>query len=65
MERYIRHTNEVEAYFEDQPRRLLVMNITQGDGWDLLCPFLDKSVPDIMFPHANTSEGRKDRGTSR
>lgn len=65
IERYIRHNNEVEAYFEGQPERLLVMSITQGDGWDLLCPFLDKSVPDIMFPHANTSEGREDWGIKR
>ena len=31
----------------------LEMNITQGDGWDKLCPYLDKDIPDTIFPHSN------------
>ncbi len=33
--------------------RLLVHNL--GDGWDNLCRFLDKSVPDTPFPHSNSA----------
>ena len=29
------------------------MNITQGDGWDKLCPYLNKDIPDTAFPHSN------------
>lgn len=27
------------------------------DGWDPLCKFLEKSVPEVDFPHANTATG--------
>lgn len=27
------------------------------DGWEPLCRFLDKPVPDIEFPHANAIDG--------
>lgn len=64
-DRYVRHNDEVEDYFRSSPERLLVMNITQGDGWDLLCPFLGREVPDEPFPHANKSEGRAERQLQR
>lgn len=31
--------------------RLLVMDITAGDGWEKLCPFLGVDIPDKPFPH--------------
>ncbi|HEX8335676.1 MAG TPA: sulfotransferase [Pyrinomonadaceae bacterium] len=34
-------------------RRLLVMDITAGDGWEVLCPFLGVEIPDRPFPHEN------------
>jgi hypothetical protein len=34
-------------------RRLLVMDIAAGDGWESLCPFLDCPVPEFPFPHTN------------
>jgi hypothetical protein len=33
--------------------RLLVMDITAGDGWEKLCRFLDRPVPAVGFPHLN------------
>lgn len=36
-------------------RRLLVMDITKGDGWNKLCEFLNKPIPDKPFPHKNKS----------
>ena len=35
--------------------RLLVMDIIAGDGWDKLCPFLGKPVPEAAFPHRNAT----------
>jgi len=34
---------------------LLVMDITAGDGWRLLCDFLRLPIPDCPFPHANAT----------
>jgi len=31
-------------------RDLLVMNICNGDGWEVLCSFLDEKIPDASFP---------------
>lgn len=40
--------------------RLLEWNI--GDGWEPLCKFLGKPIPDVEFPHANAvGKGWKER----
>lgn len=42
------------------PERLLEWNVQEG--WEPLCKFLDKEVPDEPFPHVNTKDkGWKDR----
>ncbi len=48
-EEYEGHHARVVAYFAGRPD-LLVMDITAGDGYDLLCPFLGAPVPDGPFP---------------
>jgi 3'(2'), 5'-bisphosphate nucleotidase len=35
-----------------------VLNVTAGEGWDRLCPFLGKPEPDIPFPKANVTQIR-------
>lgn len=50
---YDRHVEHVQRYFRDRPEDLLVMDITAGDGWDLLCPFLNLPIPDQSFPKVN------------
>ncbi|KAI8061601.1 P-loop containing nucleoside triphosphate hydrolase protein [Gongronella butleri] len=35
------------------PERLLIMNL--GDGWDNLCQFLGKPIPDVPYPTSNNS----------
>jgi 3'(2'), 5'-bisphosphate nucleotidase len=37
---------------------LLVLDITAGEGWEKLCPFLGKPIPDIPFPKANVTRIR-------
>lgn len=41
----------VHRFFADKPAaRFLEIDITGGDGWDKLCPFLAKAIPDMPFP---------------
>jgi len=47
-------------YFEDKPGKLLVMNICRGDGWEILCKFLDKPVPDVPFPWSHRTKEREE-----
>ena len=50
------HYSERKKYFKDRPNDLLVMNICNGEGWEKLCPFLNKPVPDAPFPKENVTE---------
>ena len=47
--RYVDHIRNCKAYFEGRDD-LLIMNICEGDGWELLCPFLGKEIPNVDFP---------------
>lgn len=53
VECFERHNREVLEYFGDRRQNLLVMNVTEGEGWDKLCPFLDLAIPEMPFPKAN------------
>jgi hypothetical protein len=55
--RFIEHNERVVRRIP--PERLLVMDITAGDGWDKLCPFLDVPVPSVPFPHLNKGALRR------
>ena len=57
--RYERHNTEVLHYFRNRPGDLLVLRLTQGEGWEKLCPFLGKQIPDIEFLHVNRAEDRE------
>ena len=46
-----KNITDVQAAFSDD--RLLTFNL--GDGWEPLCLFLDKPVPDEPFPRTNAS----------
>ena len=49
---YEKNTADVQAAFDGD--RLLTYNL--GDGWEKLCRFLDKRVPDTPFPRSNSAE---------
>ena len=53
LERYERHNREVLEYFKDRPQDLLVFDLPTDAGWEKLCPFLGREIPDQPFPHAN------------
>jgi hypothetical protein len=45
-----KHTRNIKQYFEGREEDLLIINLTEGDGWEKLCKFLGKAVPDVEFP---------------
>jgi hypothetical protein len=47
---YEKHVNDATEYFRNRPRDLLVLDICAGEGWEQLCPFLDRSPPGGNFP---------------
>ena len=48
----------VLEYFKDRPQDLLVLNVAAGEGWEKLCPFLRRPVPEVPFPKANVTQIR-------
>lgn len=57
--RYERHNREVVEYFAERPDDLVVMRITEGDGWPVLCPFLGLEPPPTPFPRVNSIDSRR------
>ena len=55
-QRYTYHLLKVHSYFSDKPNKLLYMCFEEGQGWQELCDFLDKPIPQIPFPHQNRSK---------
>lgn len=53
IETYYRHHEDVRKYFHNRPDDLLEMDITAGDGWEKLCPFLGLPVPAQLFRDTN------------
>ncbi len=50
------HEEQVREHFKGRDN-LLVMDVTQGDGWEKLCAFLDVPVVDAPFPNVNRKDG--------
>jgi Sulfotransferase domain len=48
----------LDRYFAARPADFLIMDITAGEGWDNLCRFLGKPVPEQPFPRLNELAGR-------
>jgi hypothetical protein len=59
LKRFKDHNADVLSYFKSRPRDLLVMELSRGDGWNELCPFLGADIPDIPFPHVNRASDRE------
>lgn len=53
IEKYQQHNNDVREYFANRPDDLLIISLENGEGWEKLCPFLSKPIPEKDFPHAN------------
>lgn len=50
---YERHHDDVRNYFKNRPDDLLEMRIPDGDGWEVLCPFLGLPIPEQPFGNKN------------
>ena len=48
-----RHYNGVNSHFKGRENQLLAFDVTQGDGWGKLCPFLELPIPTAPFPKEN------------
>ena len=56
INRYQLHNEHVQHVIpQDQ---LLLMNVFEGDGWEKLCRFLDKDIPDLPFPWVKRGSNR-------
>ena len=55
------HHDEVYKYFDGRNDDLLVIDVTNGDGWELLCPFLGVERPKVPFPKRNVAPQNKSR----
>lgn len=58
LDAYRRHNEDVCAHFEGRPE-FRVIEVTNGDGWDVLCPLLNVAVPSVPFPHRNQRKKRQ------
>jgi hypothetical protein len=56
---YEAHNAAVLRHFAGRPNDLLVMDVTKGDGWDKLAPFLDLAAPGRPFPAKNRRTDRR------
>jgi len=48
---YEHHVQDVKHHFRDRPEDLLVMDISEGDGFEKLAPFLNRPIPAEPYPH--------------
>jgi len=53
LKRYKKHNQEVLKYFKNRHEDLLVVNWESGDSWNEICNFLNETIPNRPFPHAN------------
>lgn len=53
---YERHMENVMEYFKDRHDDLLILDITSGEGFEKLCPFLGKPILNQPMPRRNTME---------
>ena len=48
--------DEAINYFKNRPEDLLIIDISAGEGWEKLCTFLGKTIPEEAFPKANVTQ---------
>lgn len=58
----IEHFQEMEQSLKDQDRDYLEWDVEQG--WEPLCRFLDKSVPDMPFPKGNAGHTEHEKNVA-
>ncbi|MEA3499815.1 MAG: sulfotransferase [Candidatus Marinimicrobia bacterium] len=56
---YNKHIKDVREYFKNRPNDFLEINIIKDGGWEKICNFLNKDIPEEPFPHRNKTGNRK------
>jgi hypothetical protein len=65
VEVYEAHNRRVVDHFKGRDEALLVLSITDGEGWERLCPFLGAPPPGVEFPLMNLARDRRAHGRRR
>lgn len=54
---YERHNRDVRAFFRERQAEHILLEVCweHGDGWQKLCDFVGRPVPNVPFPHANSA----------
>ena len=52
IRQYCRYNQEVRDYFTGR-NNFLEIDFENGGGWEPLCNFLERPIPELPFPHAN------------
>jgi len=52
---FIYKNNEIIKYFKGRSN-FMIMDVTKGEGWEKLCPFLEVPVIKDKFPHEGKAE---------
>jgi len=53
ISKFKEHNEDVKSWFLERKQKLLIMDITSGDGWQKLCEFLGATIPNDPFPYKN------------
>lgn len=51
---YRKRNEETEKFFAERDHRYLQVDVTAGDGWEKLAPFLGIPAEGLEFPHSNS-----------
>jgi hypothetical protein len=54
---YHEWNDTVRRHFAARPDDLLQIDLTSGEGWETLCPFLGVEIPAQPIPHRNARAG--------
>lgn len=58
---YETHNRDVRDFFSNYSNQFTEFCLERSDGWDALCHFLDKPIPNLEVPHLNRSSKNKKR----
>jgi len=58
IRRYEQHNREVEAHFQNQKHRLLILDVSTSDAYASLCRFLGRPPLEGNFPWENITENK-------
>ena len=61
LDRFLRHNDDVQRYFEDRTSKFLVWDLESEPNWRNVCNFLGVPEPSTPFPHLNAWNEEKHR----